>query len=388
MIRVGFVLSDHSWIGGLNYLRNLFSSLALLEENKLQLILFVGLRVKDDVLRPFKDVEIIRSGLLDSRTPAGFARRVINKISGRRDPLLRILLRRGKIDILSHYGAQWAGGRVKKIGWIPDFQHLHLPEFFSVAECADRDIYFRNLICKCDCVLLSSYAAQRDLAEFFPAAIDKSAVLSFVPDIDADMILISLQDLERKYNFKGPYFYIPNQFWAHKNHAVVVRALAMLKAKGVVANVLLSGSTSDYRNPAYYSKLMRDVRDFDVESCFNVLGVIPYNDLLSLMFHSVAVINPSLFEGWSSTVEEAKALGKSVILSNIPVHVEQNPHKGIFFDPKNPYELAERMEFVLNEVEGNLLGDAAKISLEKCYDIDRLKFAQKYQEIVEKVMDK
>src|SRR5690606_26082660 len=100
-------------------------------------------------------------------------------------------------------------------------------------------------------------------------------------------------------------------------------------------------------------------------------------------FHSVAVINPSLFEGWSSTVEEAKALGKSVILSNIPAHVEQNPHKGIFFDPKNPYELAERMEFVLNEVEGNLLGDAAKISLEKCYDIDRLKFAQKYQEIVE-----
>src|SRR5690606_12364360 len=115
MIRVGFVLSDHSWIGGLNYLRNMFSSLALLEENKLQLILFVGLRVKDDVLRPVKDVEIIRSGLLDSRTPAGFARRVIDKISGRRDPLLRILLRRGKIDILSHYGAQWAGGRVKKI---------------------------------------------------------------------------------------------------------------------------------------------------------------------------------------------------------------------------------------------------------------------------------
>ena len=45
------------------------------------------------------------------------------------------------------------------------------------------------------------------------------------------------------------------------------------------------------------------------------------------MFHSVAVINPSEFEGRSSTVEQAKSLGKQVILSNIKIHKEQKPDK-------------------------------------------------------------
>ena len=31
---------------------------------------------------------------------------------------------------------------------------------------------------------------------------------------------------------------------------------------------------------------------------------------MSLMYHSIAVINPSKFEGRSSTVEQAKSIGK------------------------------------------------------------------------------
>ncbi len=45
--------------------------------------------------------------------------------------------------------------------------------------------------------------------------------------------------------------------------------------------------------------------------------------MLVLLAHAVAVINPSRFEGWSSSVEEAKALGKPLIVSDIPVHREQ-----------------------------------------------------------------
>lgn len=46
---------------------------------------------------------------------------------------------------------------------------------------------------------------------------------------------------------------------------------------------------------------------------------------------AVANINPSLFEGWSTTVEEAKAIGKPVALSGILVHREQNPGQARYF---------------------------------------------------------
>jgi glycosyltransferase involved in cell wall biosynthesis len=53
-----------------------------------------------------------------------------------------------------------------------------------------------------------------------------------------------------------------------------------------------------------------------------------------------ALINPSTFEGWSTTVEEAKGLGTPMILSSLRVHKEQNSH-AIFFDADSPEQLAE-----------------------------------------------
>ena len=41
------------------------------------------------------------------------------------------------------------------------------------------------------------------------------------------------------------------------------------------------------------------------------------------MCASVALLNPSHFEGWSTTVEEARALGVPMLLSDLDVHLEQ-----------------------------------------------------------------
>jgi len=42
--------------------------------------------------------------------------------------------------------------------------------------------------------------------------------------------------------------------------------------------------------------------------------------LLGLMVRSQAMILPSLYEGWSTALEEAKALGKDCLVSDIQVH--------------------------------------------------------------------
>ena len=62
---------------------------------------------------------------------------------------------------------------------------------------------------------------------------------------------------------------------------------------------------------------------------------------MSLIYYSLAVINPSLFEGWSSTVEQAKAYNKKIILSNISVHREQKPKYSYFFHPRNSLNLSK-----------------------------------------------
>lgn len=54
---------------------------------------------------------------------------------------------------------------------------------------------------------------------------------------------------------------------------------------------------------------------------------------------SAAVLNASLFEGWSTTVEEAKALGVPLVLSSLRVHREQAPAGTRFFDPESVLDM-------------------------------------------------
>jgi len=49
------------------------------------------------------------------------------------------------------------------------------------------------------------------------------------------------------------------------------------------------------------------------------LGLIPKVEQLQLLRACRAVIQPSLFEGWNTVVEESRCLGKEIILSALPV---------------------------------------------------------------------
>ena len=70
------------------------------------------------------------------------------------------------------------------------------------------------------------------------------------------------------------------------------------------------------------------------------MGIINYNEVLSLIYHSVSLINPSKFEGRHSSVEQARSLGKQTILSDINIHREQAPPRSSFFNTNNYKKLA------------------------------------------------
>jgi glycosyltransferase involved in cell wall biosynthesis len=61
------------------------------------------------------------------------------------------------------------------------------------------------------------------------------------------------------------------------------------------------------------------------------------------MRRACAVIQPSLFEGWSTVIEDARMLGRPLIVSDIPVHREQIETSGTFFEPTNPLSLAHAL---------------------------------------------
>jgi glycosyltransferase involved in cell wall biosynthesis len=341
LIRVGLALGA-SWLGSVNYYRNLLTAIYAQDDREIEPVLLIGARADAKVLAGLPPVEVIRSRLLDQPTMRWAVRKFWQQAFAS-DPFLERFLRAHKIDVLSHSDFLGRKASLPAVCWIGDFQHRQQPQFFSRFERMYRDRDFRLQCRHSTRIILSSYDAQHTLAEFEPSCVARSRVLQFVAQPRVSDRTPDLRTLQDRYGFQGPYFHVPNQFWTHKNHRLILDAMAILQERGRPVLVISTGATEDYRQPRYFDELMSYASSIGVRDNFRTLGVIPYDDAVGLMINSVALINPSRAEGWSTSVEEAKSLGKRIILSNLPVHLEQAPPDGVFVDPDDATGLADAL---------------------------------------------
>lgn len=342
-IKVLFPVSEGDmWLGGVNYYKNLFHAISMLEEKFFDIYVFKdNPAIFFDYAKPYdlykKDIKY------------GFAKLLTILRSGKFNKRMYCLKRAsGEFDCFSHYNQP--SGIIPSIGWIPDFQHKHLPELFSQEEISLRDNSFENIAKNSKAVILSSKNAFDDLVTFFPEYREKAFVLNFVSYIDPEIYNIStsvsyVNEIKQKYMIPDKYFYLPNQFWKHKNHITVFKAVNILKKQGLEVKVLCSGCTSDYRHKTHFDSLKDYISQNNLDNNIQFLGIINLDEVYYLMRNCISIINPSLFEGWSSTVEEAKSLGKNIILSDLKVHREQNPPDGIYFEPLNVEKLASILKY-------------------------------------------
>src|SRR4029077_2968939 len=117
----------------------------------------------------------------------------------------------------------------------------------------------------------------------------------------------------------------------------------ILKQRACNIVVAASGSPKDTGGTDYFDNLMREVAARGLKANFRYLGMIPLDHVYALLRTAVAVINPSRFEGWSTTVEEAKSFGVPLILSDIDVHREQAGNKACYFGLDDPAALADQL---------------------------------------------
>ncbi len=231
----------------------------------------------------------------------------------------------------------------KTIGWIPDFQHLFFAELFNQSDLDRRNETVSRLADRATLIMLSSNAARDDFATVAPAAVDKVRVIPFPSLFAFESFAGDAAESRRRFNLPEKFALVSNQFWAHKNHAVVVAALAHLKKRGVRVPVVMTGQPSDWRDPANknFSSLLQAIAAAGLNDQITILGQVPYGDLVNLMKTAAVILQPSRFEGWSTVVQDAKALGRPVICSDIAVHREQAPAALAFFPCDAPEVLAE-----------------------------------------------
>lgn len=151
--------------------------------------------------------------------------------------------------------------------------------------------------------------------------------------------------VQAKYRLPDRFVLCCNQFWVHKNHRLLFAAIALLRQAGQEVQLVCTGLPDDFRHPGYLQELERYINELGVTDLIHILGQIPRHDQIQLIRRSLFVVQPSLFEGLSLIVEECRALGKPLILSDLDVHLEHE--YGIYFKRTNVHDLAAKMAALL-----------------------------------------
>jgi glycosyltransferase involved in cell wall biosynthesis len=339
---------DGVWTGGVNYVENVSRALLSHGEFGYEPVVLCSPRADAQLQARF---EVLLGTRLrrDAQLARGRRAGLLGAVLLGRNRAMRGVCERSGCDLILE-AADFFGWRFPMpcLAWVPDFQDRHLPQLFSHWALYRRSLGLRLQLAAGRTVLLSSEDARKDCEHFYPQARGKTAVARFA-------VLPALAPGEHdphlcsRYDLPARFFYLPNQFWAHKNHAGVIEALRLLRTRGANVVVAASGSPREPRQAGHFERLRARVAATGLTEHFRFLGNVPTRDVALLMRASVALLNPSFFEGWSTTVEEGKSLGVRMVLSDLAVHREQIGSGADFFDPHSSEAIAACLDRVWHD---------------------------------------
>jgi len=228
------------------------------------------------------------------------------------------------------------------VGYLFDFQHCYFPNSFNEDELKNRKVAFQKMLYEARHILVNGSAVIDDAQLFFPGYPAKLHALPFCPCPNLDW-LKSAVDVRLEYGVDRPYFLLSNQFWRHKDHGTAFKAFAKYRDLGGKALLVCTGGTEDYRSPEYFDELLNLIKELNLAGGIKILGHIPKIDQISLVKNSLAVLQPTLFEGGpgGGSSYDAIALGVPVIASDIPINLEINCGDVKYFAVGNSDSLAK-----------------------------------------------
>lgn len=333
--------ADKGWMGGIYYIKNMvYQFLAYPPTSEaFQIYIYLEDIIMDEFAfcSQYKNVFFIRKKVSRFEKADFHIAKTYTTLK-----LMSLVLIKG-IDYIYPYFSHYSFLQKKSISWIADFQHYYYQQYFTEKEYQERTDYFSEIARCHNKLILSSKDSYHTYKMLYPNNLKNVYIVPFVSALDKGLILHDNSvEIFSKYDLhNNNYFLVSNQFWQHKNHKIIIDALKTLQHEGHHELIVVcTGLAKDYRNMDYFNGLLEIIRQSNLENNIKILGLIPREHQLQIMKNAIAVIQPSLFEGWGTAVEDAKRMGKIIVMSDIEVHKEQAYENSILYKKNSSSQLA------------------------------------------------
>jgi len=214
-------------------------------------------------------------------------------------------------------------------------------KYFPQAHPASQRLYLdwttRYSATRADLILADSQATADDLHTFYGTSSAKIHVL--YPGVDKPVIG-DVETVRRKYNLPERYFLFIGTLQPRKNIARLVQAYALWRKQNPddATGLVLAGGQGWLYDPAWIANI----------EGVHLTGYIDDADKGALYTGALALVFPSLYEGFGFPVLEAMSCGTPVIASNTSSLPELAGDAGLLVDPLNIEAIAAAMSQVSN----------------------------------------
>ncbi|NLE62880.1 MAG: glycosyltransferase family 4 protein [Bacteroidales bacterium] len=271
--------------------------------------------------------------------------------------ILPILLRFYKINVIwspEQTTPLFFCRNIKVLLTIHDFTALRFPETCVWSSRIIQQLFLKPSIKKVWKIIPVSDYIHRELLERYSDIVDKVDVITITNGAPCWSDLeISLPKSDEDYLF------FAGNLEPRKNLKNLLRALEILKDKDINIKLHIAGTTgwnnSEFFKNLEQSKIFKNIR---------FLGYVSEEELKKQYFLCKATVYPSIYEGFGIPILEALSVGSVILTSRDTVMQEIAGKTAVYFDPYDPNNIAEKIEFVLNnyqEVKKNILQNSAKV---------------------------
>ncbi len=208
-------------------------------------------------------------------------------------------------------------------------------------------LVFYSSVKKAKKIIAVSNSTKNDIIKYFK--INPRKIKVIYEGVDAQFKIIeneqALADLKSKYSIQKPFLFYTGVWRNHKNLVGLIKAFKLVREKYRLDINLVLGGKED----PYYPEVRNTWESLGLEKDIVPVGFIDQAELPIFYNAADAFIIPSFYEGFGLIGLEAMSCGTPVISSNRTSLPEILGNAAVYFDPKKPEEMAEKINMVFSD---------------------------------------
>ncbi len=231
-----------------------------------------------------------------------------------------------------------------------DLGHLTIsvfPEVSGNGQFESRQRSLNSIVHRSYRIVSESESGKSDICRYYNVNPAKVVV---VPQFPSNLVHLKLSGLEmekilNKFQLNGKKFlFYPAQFWPHKNHINLIKAINELRKENIYIELILTGS--DQGNLTY---ILDYIEGLKLSSQIRYLGFVSDNEMSALYKSAYAMVFPTLLGPTNMPVSEAIACECPLICSDFMGHREQAEDAALYINPEEYLDITAKIKMLVED---------------------------------------